>query len=72
MYLNMVQADKETVKISTRKVTRAYIFCHSRCCLPLEMPQEDPNIHTLFRVKYCDLKRKGTEIITFKTSSFLT
>ena len=24
--------------------------------LPLEMSQEDPNIHTLFRVKDCDLK----------------
>lgn len=28
------------------------------------MSQEDPNVHTLFRVKDCDLKRKGTNINT--------
>lgn len=35
----------------------------SALTLPLEMSQEDSNIHALFRVKDCDLKRKATKSI---------
>lgn len=35
---------------------------------PFEMSQEDPDVHALFGVKYCDLARRGTEtIINYST-----
>lgn len=58
------------VMITTLQVTSIKIpvwtqfHVKTLCFSPLEMSQEDPNIHTLFRVKYGNLKRTRIEIIS--------